>query len=128
MKVFYLADIKAMVISGGVGYSSEVISPVGEASCTLPDLPEIRLYHTHDKSLICGGNGMTSTVMLTCLNLTSSGWIYSHNLTHMRTAHSSWAIDDGVILMGGIYSPTNSEIAKWDGTSEQLFDMNYFTG
>ena len=128
MKVFYLADIKAMVVSGGVGYSSEVISPVGEVSCTLPDLPEIRLYHTHDKSLICGGNGMTSTVMLTCLNLTSSGWIYSHNLLHNRVAHSSWAVDDGVILMGGIFSPTNSEIAKWDGTSEQLFDMNYFTG
>ena len=40
-------------------------------------------------------------------------------------------MDEGIILMGGDKfeeARNNAEIAKWDGTTEELFDMKYETG
>ena len=40
-------------------------------------------------------------------------------------------MDEGIILMGGDKykeGRNNAEIAKWDGTTEELFDMKYETG
>ena len=76
------------------------------------------MYHTHDKSLICGGSlgaggdfdtfMFTALASVTCLNLTSSGWVNTrHSLYDWyrspqgRWRHTSWAVDDGFILMGG---------------------------
>ena len=149
-----------MIISGGYNSRSvEVISPPGNVSCSLPKLPgDGRRDHTHDNSLICGGYPATggqaaqldsSNVSFTCLNLSSSGWIetshflsdnYRHNLSLGddvswvgRTRHSSWPVDDGIILMGGYDPalPTNlviiTKIVKFDGTSEDGFSLKYST-
>ena len=142
------SGLQAMIISGGVGQNRgvEVISPSGNVSCSLPNLPGAgRRDHTQDKGLICGGyfaNGQNyipvvsnvSRVSYTCLNLTSAGWVYtSHLLTTYlllnrgRWRHSSWAVDDGIILMGGYgYFPVNTtELVKFDGTSEETFGLKY---
>ena len=67
-------------------------------------------------------------VQTLCYQLTSAGWTRSHTLIHKRWYHSSWEVEDGVILLGGTYSAvTTSEIAKWDGTTEELFRMKYPT-
>ena len=149
-----------MIISGGYNSRSvEVISPPGNVSCSLPKLPgDGRRDHTHDNSLICGGYPATggqaaqldsSNASFTCLNLSSSGWIetshflsdnYRHNLSLGddvswvgRTRHSSWPVDDGIILMGGYDPalPTNlviiTKIVKFDGTSEEAFGLKYST-
>ena len=52
----------AMVVSGGlnadndnVGVKVELIYPDGNKSCHLPDLPDQRMFHTHDGNIVCGG-------------------------------------------------------------------------
>ena len=59
------------------------------------------------------------------------GWEKSHDLQYERLWHCSWVVDEGIILMGGDKykeGRNNAEIAKWDGTTEKLFDMKYETG
>ena len=133
-----------MMVSGGdptpTGRKVEVISPSGEVFCTLPDLPAARVYHTHDGNLLCGGRttsadrglgsewmGVLVQEFQDCIQLTSSGWIISHNLTYPRVSHSSWAVEDGVILLGGGRSPNTTEIVKIDGSTEELFSLKYKT-
>ena len=121
--------------------SVEVISPSGNVSCSLPNLSAGRQEHTHDKSIICGGSPAKQTaasahLQLTgnirdifCQNLTSSGWVTTHK-RYPRWSHSSWAVEDGIILMGGMgYSAgveTSTEIMKFDGTViDRPFLLNY---
>ena len=122
--------------------ADELISPSANVSCSLPESG--RMYHTHDKSIICGGNEwgyFSLTAWKTCINLTSSGWV---NTSHWlagnagRYHHSSWPVRDGIILIGGIPSTDNSaiseynsaittELVKVDGTREEAFDIKYST-
>ena len=134
----------ALMVSGGDPFSTgrkvEVISPSGEVSCSLPDLPLPRVYHTHDGNLLCGGRttsaergvgtewkGVLVQEFQNCIKLTSSGWTVSHNLIYLRVGHSSWAVEDGVILLGGGRSPNTTEIVKLDGSTEELFPLRYRT-
>ena len=111
-----------------------MISPTENVSCSLPNRGSGRKEHTHDRSLICGGTpgaegrvGMSaqkSTMRTSCLNLTSSA---THILTHMRSRHSSWPVDGGIILMGGTpqdFSIRDSlyttELVKFDGPKEEV--------
>ena len=72
---------------------------------------------------ICGGeDDITDT---TCLQLSSGVWSVSHTLQEERTGHSSWQSDQqGVILMGGVYSEMSSVVVGQGGVS---FDMRYDT-
>ena len=79
-----------------------------------------------NNNTVCGGGDGTDTET-SCDQLTSAGWTRSHTLKYPRLYHSSWEVEDGIILMGGSYSGTTSEIAKWDGTTEELFSMKYNT-
>lgn len=132
------------MVSGGdptpTGRKVEVISPSGEVSCTPPDLPLPRVYHTHDGNLLCGGKttstergvgtvwkGVLVQEFQDCIKLTSSGWVISHNLTYPRFGHSSWAVEDGVILLGGGQYSNTTEIAKLDGTTKEEFPLKYRT-
>ena len=136
-----------MIVSGGVGENRgvELISPSGYVSCSLPNLPGLgRKEHTHDNGLICGGTaGLGTQEVLghggdasrTCLNLTSSGWVNTtHDLRSWswvgydlgRYRHSSWAVDDGIILMGGESTiGYTSKLVKFDGNSEDAFELIY---
>ena len=104
----------------------EVISSSGNVSCSVLDLPQPRGGHTINNNTVCGGNGGTDTET-SCDQLTSAGWTRSHTLKYNREEHSSWEVEDGIILLGGSYSKNTSEIAKWDGTTEELFSMKYYT-
>ena len=119
-----------MMISGGFGnrpkVEVEVISPGGNVSCSAPDLPQPRYGHTMNNNIVCGGVGGTDT-RTSCDQLTSAGWNKSHTLKYRRSGHCSWEVEDGIILLGGSLSGTTSEIAKWDGTTEELFSMQYNT-
>ena len=62
----------AMVVSGGlnadndnVGVKVELIYPDGNKSCHLPDLPDERMFHTHDGNIVCGG-GKNSAKTRSC--------------------------------------------------------------
>ena len=116
------------MISGGMGsmQSVEVISKTGKTSCTLPQLPSERIFHTHDNNLICGG-GYTENTTRSCIKLTSSGWVYSHVLEQGRRGHSSWDVGTGTILLGGWLHPTTTEIANLNGTTQDWFTLKYDT-
>ena len=122
-----------MLISGGRGSSTkvevEVISPGGNVSCSVLDLPQPRSYHNMNNNIVCGGYGGSAgaDTETSCDQLSSAGWTRSHTLIHRRAGHSSWEVKDGIILIGGDLSRTTSEIVKWDGTTEELFSMQYNT-
>ena len=117
-----------MMVSGGAGGEVEVISPTGNVSCSVPDLPKRRYGHTMNNNIVCGGSvTLGADIAASCDQLTSAGWTRSHTLIHRRYQHSSWEVEDGIILMGGSGSGTTSEIAKWDGTTEEMFSMQYNT-
>ena len=120
-----ISGFPAMMISGGAGGKVEVISPTGNVSCSLPDMPRPgRARHTMNNNIVCGGGGGTTS----CDQLTSAGWTRSHTLQYSRAGHSSWEVEDGIILFGGINSSNTAEIAKWDGTTEELINfLNYDT-
>ena len=44
-------------------------------------------------------------------------------MKYSRVFHSSWEVEDGIILMGGTNSRNTAEIAKWDGTTEELINF-----
>ena len=115
-----------MMISGE--YAVEVISPTGALSCTLPPLPFQQFGgHTHNKNIICGGRNSLDDEGQFCFNLTSSGWKKSHTLMYERAGHSSWAVAEGVMLLGGYSRPKATEIAKWDGSTVETFRLKYQT-
>ena len=121
-----------MLISGGFGGTGtnvKVISPGRNVSCSVPDLPQPRSGHTMNNNIVCGGEDDATDTVTSCYKLTTAGWNRSHTLIHRRVYHSSWEVEDGIILLGGAYSgsETTSEIAKWDGTTEELFSMRYST-
>ena len=123
-----IAGFPAMMISGGVrsGTKVEVISPVGNVSCLVPDLPQPRYGHSMNNNTVCGG--YSTGLMKSCYQLTSVGWNKSHTLQYRRSDHSSWEVEDGIILLGGTNSGKTAEIAKWDGTSEELINfLKYYT-
>ena len=124
------SGLQALIISGGVGdRGDELISPSGNVSCSLPKSG--RMYHTHDKNIICGGclaegRGCYKGESAPCLKLTSSGWVETnHSLG--RTRHSSWAVNGGIILMAGSNVTGtvsgDTELVMFNGTSEEAFSL-----
>ena len=112
-----------MMISGGSSSRVEVISPSSNVSCSVPDLPQRRWGHTMNNNIVCGGNDGLTGLMTSCVQLTSVGWTKSHTLQYRRSDHCSWEVKDGIILFGGINSRNTAEIAKWDGTTEELINF-----
>ena len=126
----------AIIITGGFGtsYDNEVYRPSDGSSCQLPKFPWnpvdlSRVSHTQDGLMACGGQSDG----LSCSTLTSDGeWTQTHHLMRDRAWHSSWATDEGVMLMGGAGTTTNvspltsqSEIAKPDGSVEMTFPWHH---
>ena len=97
-------------------------------SCSLPQLPEGRSYHTQEGDLACGG--MTGGLsMTTCIKWSpaSGTWTQSHTLRQRRYGHVSWATASGVYLIGGGGSLRTSEKVKVDGSVEDSFGLKYNT-
>ena len=77
--------------------------------------------------MACGGYGSTA-VLSTCVTLTGSGWQESHQLQEERAEHTSWSSPAGLLLMGGGYSVTSTEIlSATDSSSTSSFTLEYKT-
>ena len=125
----YSTPHAAILLSGGYNNyartSVEVFSPSTGKSCSLPSLPGSTSFHTMDSLLVCG-RGKTRT---TCVTFSSGNWITSHSLVEERYAHTSWQMEEGmVVLMGGEGSPATSELVQMGGEQgEPSFPMQYRT-
>ena len=117
------------------GYSSfsnyqsvEAVSSNGTHLCTLPDLPDPRLYHTMDDHILCGGDAKES--MSSCIHYVGGLWTqYRRDLQNKRRYHLSWKREDGqVVLIGGENgeSTKTSEVVANSG-EQNGFELKYKT-
>jgi len=123
---------EGILIAGGYRWdplrSTEVFIPDTGKTCSLPDLPKENYGHTLDTlgntPVICGGYGDGGANLYSCLQLTatSAGGIWTNYATTRwgRHEHSSWVSSAGLVLMGGEYSGTTTEIVPSGGANFTL--------
>ena len=136
--VFYDSPaVPGVIITGGsprdsVGVSVEVFNPQTNNSCRLPDLPgEVRYFHSLCGDLLCGGADSSST-RRPCLKLSPQTGVFtsaSVSLVEERADHQCWDVEgEGVLLIGGGYSPRSTELVSPDGSfSSPNFTLPYDT-
>jgi len=123
----------AVLITGGYNSprdTAELYQPSSSVSCSLPQLPDLRYYHTVESSgLLCGGYYTRDT----CLQWSpdTGAWDLQLTLDVKRDDHVSWTpgTEVGTYLMGGSYSGSErtTTLIKPDGSQEPGFDLKYDT-
>ena len=100
----------------------------GSSICELPPMPYSKRYHTQSGLTACGGTYYIYTEKI-CIKFEDGSWTtLTDNLVEERYRHSSWVTPDGdILLIGGQYSNTTTEIVYQDGTSIRSFDLKYYT-
>ena len=132
MKICPFVISAGVLITGGDGLrSSEIYLPSSGASCSLPQLPDVRTQHTVEQTgLLCGG-GITSGTSDSCLQWSSDSgtWEQSLTLDTGRSLHVSWTPDPviGSYLIGGDSAGTTSSLIKPDWSQEPGFTLKYVT-
>ena len=124
--------LAAVIITGGierwrmnVEQSAELYHPRSKSACVLPDLPDERVFHTQDGSLLCGGGdrfGKGEDTRRSCRrwNPDTGFWeIMTESLTEPRLRHTSWTPTKGSVtyLMGG-----------WSDNTSEVVDLNKANG
>ena len=126
------AKSRSILITGGLRggtienalSSTEIFHPDSNTTCSLPDLPKGRAFHTQDGGFACGGGwGITNT----CDKWTNGSWIRSNISIGSRMGHVSWVTTFGIYFMGGLGYEKTSDILKDDGSVEKGFNLKYFT-
>ena len=109
-----------------------MFDPTNGQSCELPFLPADRHGHSMNGLTICeliaSISGTTDT-NTTCTTFSSGEWVTSHSLAEIRSYHSSWATDEGIMLVGGFLYENSSEIVlegEYDGIPS--FNLEYYRG
>jgi len=122
-------DELAILVTGGLGTetSAEVLFTNGSSVCELPLMPQSKYYHTQSSLAACGG--VYSDTRRNCIKFEAGSWTtLTDNLVEQRYHHSSWVTPDGdILLIGGDYSRTTTEIVYQNGTSIRSFDLKYDT-
>ena len=113
-------------MTGGYGAatSAEVLFTNGSSICELPVMSQSKYDHTQSGLIACGGSSERS-----CIKFEEGSWTtLTDNLVEERYRHSSWVTPDGdILLIGGYYSGTTTEIVYQNGTSIRSFDLKYYT-
>ena len=115
---------------GDAQHTAEVWLP-GDRSCQLPRLPAPgRRYHTQSSYTACGGwDTWTEDTWTGTSCLTFDGeWEQSHSLSVGRYLHVSWQSPAGILLMGGSWSKTSTELlSTTTDTTTSSFSLSYIT-
>ena len=124
--------MSAIIITGGQPSSNyksvEVIEDVSQnSSCSLPQLPDDRKYHTQTGPTLCGGYD-SDDIKSSCVTFKGGSWTTSHTLVHQRSFHTAWNSPRGIILFGGIVSPDTAELLNKDGGSQEIFKLKHNSG
>ena len=119
--------VLAILVTGGSTTSAEVLFLNGSAFCELPRMRQYKSRHTQSGLTACGGGA--SAIRKSCIKFEDGSWTtLTDNLVEERYRHSSWVTPDGdILLIGGQYSNTTTEIVYQDGTSIRSFDLKYNT-
>jgi len=111
---------------GGRLTSTEVFIPDTGKTCSLPDLPEgkydfITMDTLGNTPVICGAYDTYTA----CLQFTPAGGVWTNYTTTLkrRDSHSSWVSSAGLVLMGGYYSATTTEIVPSGGGNFSLVQV-----
>jgi len=110
---------------GRVTEKAEVFNPLSGRSCPLPDLSKGIKNHSHCGNLLCN--------LQSCLKMNPTGSFSpaSVSLLQERMAHICWSLPGGegeVMLMGGLSSPTTTEIVSADSSSTKpSWDLKFRT-
>ena len=82
-----------------------------EMQCSLPpltmDMDGPSVNFLEGKIIACFGGA--------CDELTKSGWERMHRTQHTRRYHTSAVTSKGILLVGGAYSPSDTELMPVDG-------------
>ena len=107
--------------------SAEVLFTNGSSICELPQMSQSKRYHTQSGLTACGGADIDTR--RNCIKFEAGSWTtLTDNLVEKRYRHSSWINPDGdILLIGGQYSLTTTEIVYQNGTSIRSFDLKYDT-
>ena len=105
--------------------SVEAYNPYINKICKLPDLPYAVRDHSLCGGLLCGG--YNSRHRRSCLKLGPWGFVKATvSLKQKRRQHLCWNWPRGVLLLGGRYSPSTTELVSYDGsTSVSKFDLSH---
>ena len=123
----------AVLITGGSDQNTvELFLPSDGTSCILPALPSIRVGHTVDNHLLCGGSGTSKSCLLWSPDSgTWDDWGEELDVVG-RYSHVSWTPSTDsttTYLIGGEHpdSRGTTTLVKRDGTQEQGFSLEYAT-
>ena len=107
--------------------SGEVLFTNGSSICELPPMPQYKDSHTQSGLTACGGEVIGTE--RSCIKFEDGSWTtLTDNLVEQRRSHSSWINPDGdILLIGGYYSRTTTEIISQNGISSRSFDLKYDT-
>jgi len=124
-------DDLAILVTGGDGAyrDAEILFTNGTSLCSLPDMPQLKEWHTQSGLTTCGGYLSNINDALSCLKFVAGSWTtLTDSLLYPRFDHSSWVTPNGdIILIGGYESPNTTEIVYQNGTSIRSFDLMYET-
>ena len=114
-----ILNFSVVIVTGtghylGKGTSAELLSINGTRLCALPNLPERRWHHSQNGLIACGGSHNVAT-QESCVTFTAGSWKKTNTLGHRRWSHAGWSSPRGVLLLGGSYSGTTTELLtnKW---------------
>ena len=115
------------MVTGGWGgtesvkTSVELLSSNGTRLCSLPNLPEKRMYHSQTGVLACGGGSDQKS----CSTFAGGRWKKSHTLGRSRFGHTAWASPQGVLLIGGgdPLAGTTTELLTDEGRTTPSFAL-----
>ena len=107
------------------GISAELLYTNGTSLCNLPNLPVKRDYPSQSGLVTCGGK--STETMSNCLTFKDGTWQQTHTLGTRRQHHLSWASPQGVLLIGGDYGGTTTELLNDNGSTTPSFSLDYDT-
>jgi len=112
--------VEGILISGGglkggaMRTSVELFNPVTGLTCSLPDLPDNRNWHSMSGLTICGGDDMDKGIdksLNSCLVFSQGEWSAGPALAQGRRYHCSWVPQEGTtLLMGGYDTDMTTEL------------------
>ena len=131
---YHLHLSSGILVSGGTYTAGmervELLNLKDKTSCTLPDLPIRRRFHTSVGGVICGGyGGGEPGISTTCIDVTSGSWS-SENYQNIDavSGHISWNINPGQSFMIIRNDGNRGQIVHTNGTVEDGLTFPYEFG